>query len=140
MKVLGTRIIQSMKPNVIFKVITILFISTQLFAIGAVAYLGTFNRYVADDYCESVLVRNEPVLSAVYHRYVEGSIRSSDRYSNLLFVGLSQMLGEYHNQILPSLMIILWVAGMIWSINQYRNLVGFRVPVIFDFLTAISID
>jgi hypothetical protein len=138
MKNLSSRIIQSMKPDAIFKVMAVLFISTQLFAIGTVAYLGTFNRYVADDYCESVQLREGSVVSVAYQRYINGSVRSSDRYSNLMFVGLSQMLGKYHNQILPSLMIGLWLIGMIWSTNQYRKLVGVRVPIMLDFLIAIS--
>ncbi len=120
-------------------VLTGLIISTQLFAIGMQAYLGTFNRYIADDYCESVQVRDDTVLTAVVKRYVNGTVRSSDRYSNLMFVGISQMLGKYNTQILPALMLIIWLLGLTWSGNQFRKLMEFRLPPIFDLLVATSI-
>ena len=139
MKTFVEQYILKIKPKKIFMILAGLIIATQLFAIGVQAYLGTFNRYIADDYCESVQVRENPVLSAVLQRYMNGLVRSSDRYSNLMFVGISQVLGEYHNQILPSLMLIILLVGLTWSFNQLRKLTGLRLPQIFDFLIAVSI-
>ena len=139
MKTIMGQYFQNIKPIKIFTGLTGLIIVTQLLAIGVQAYLGTFNRYIADDYCESVQVRDEPVLSAVVNRYMDGSFRSSDRYSNLMFVGISQMLGKYNNQILPASMLIIWLVGLIWSLNQIRKLMELRLSRIFDLLIAISI-
>ena len=132
----GNRVFQFLTFDVIFAIVVGLVITSELFAIGSLSYLGTFSRHLADDYCESVSVRNEPVLSAVFHRFVNGG---SNRYSNLLFVGLSEILGEYSIQILPSLMLFVWLIGMIWLIRQLRTLAEIRWPVILDYLLAISV-
>ena len=125
-----------MKPEAIFTALAGLIIFTQLFAIGTLAYLGTFSRYLADDYCESASLMNEPMLSAVLHRYESGG---SNRFSNLLFVGLAKGLGEHNIQILPALMLLIWLAGSVWLVHELRKLVGIRWPVIMDYLLAITI-
>jgi hypothetical protein len=135
----GSQISHFMKPNNVYVFIVIILISTELFAIGSLAYLGSFNRYLADDYCESVSTRNETVISAVIHRYLNGEIRSSNRYTNLLFVGLAEKLGPNNLQIIPSLMIFFWLVGFIWLVHELRKLAGIRWPIIMDYLLAITV-
>jgi len=94
----------------------------MLTTIGVFAYLGTYSRYLADDYCESVRVNkaSSPV-SAVIERYQAGSWRAANRYSNLLFVGFSEWLGRDAMQITMTSMVLLWAAGLIWSIHEIRK-------------------
>ena len=132
----AVHISQLIQPEKILVLLAGLLIATQLLAVSTVSYLGTFSRHLADDYCESAAVNSEPVLSAVFHRFVDGG---SNRYSNLLFVGLSELLGENVIQILPGIMLFIWLAGMIWAINQFWKLSGIRLPQILIYLQAISI-
>lgn len=139
MKKNAARTLSLIKPDAIFNVLLGLTIFFELFAIGSLSYLGRFNRYLADDYCESVNIRNYSLVGAVVNRYVEGKIRASDRYSNLLFVGLSEMLGDYHLQIVPPLMMFVWLIGLFWSINQFQKLTESPLPTVLNFGMAVSI-
>lgn len=127
---------QLMKPEKILVILAGLLVVTQLFALGTISYLGTFSRHLADDYCESAAVNSEPVLSAVINRFMDGG---SNRYSNLLFVGLSELLGENVLQILPGMMLFIWLVGMIWVISRFWKLIEIRLPQILIYLQAISI-
>ena len=91
-------------------------IATELMVLGVLSYLGTFTRYLADDYCEMLIVRSGPLFSAVFQNYMSGRIRAANRFSHLLFVGWSDMLGTYNVQFLPALMILIWLLGLTWSI------------------------
>ena len=72
---------------VLFRVALGLGAASMTIAVGLFAYLGTFTRYLADDYCEAVAARNGLIQSLI-QRYQT----VSDRYSNLLFTGLLEFL------------------------------------------------
>ena len=91
----------------IFRYTLVTCLIAMLIAIGMYAYLGIFSRYLADDYCEAVRVNNASPVDAVFDRYVEGATRASNRYSNLLFVGISEMLGNNSMQVTIVSMILL---------------------------------
>jgi hypothetical protein len=84
-------------------------IFTTFIALALYGYLGTYSRYGSDDYC----------LSAFFHRQgnflqlmLERYMTSSSRYTNILFIGLSdRLLGWYNVAILPPLMLALFVLG-----------------------------
>jgi hypothetical protein len=132
----GSRISSFIRSDVLFIFVLGLLVATQLFALGTLSYLGTFSRHLADDYCESAVLKSEPVLSAVLGRYMSGG---SNRFSNLLFVGLAEKLGENNLQIFPFVMILLWVVGTIWVVRQFRQLMGIHWPALMDVLMAVSI-
>jgi hypothetical protein len=95
----------------------------SMFAVtGMYMVLGTFSRYMSDDFCETVLVTQKSPLGAVIDRYTEGEWRAANRYSNLLFVGFSEWLGPYNVQIVIPLMILLWVAGLGWAACEAAKL------------------
>jgi len=122
--------------NKVFATIIGLMIVTELFAVGVLSYLGTFSRHIADDYCESAALKNESVLSAVLDRYVSGG---SNRYSNLLFVGLAEKLGKNNIQFLPFLMLILWSIGSVWIVYESRKLAKIDWPGAMDILLGMLI-
>ncbi len=88
---------------------------------AVIAYLGSFSRYVADDYCEAVRVNSSSPFSAVIERYSVGTWRSANRYSNILFVGFSERLGENNLQVTITGMIVLWFAGLVWGAREFRK-------------------
>lgn len=114
-------------------------ITTEILGLGMLSYLGTFTRYLADDYCEMVIVRSGPILSAVFQNYMSGRIRAANRFSHLVLVGLSELLGTYNAQLLPTLMIILWLFGLTWSIHEARKLIGIQQSAVVDFFLATSL-
>lgn len=94
-------------------------------AIGVYAYLGSFSRYLSDDYCEAVSTRHS-IIGGVLERYEDGSWRAANRYSNLLFVGFSELLGENSMPITTTTMIMLWSVGLCWSVYEFRKLFKFN--------------
>ena len=92
-----------------FKLALSMGIVTALSALALYAYLGIFSRYASDDYCLFVFFLTDDFLGAMLRRYMG----ASSRYTNILFIGLSDKLfGWYNVAILPALMLSLFVLGM----------------------------
>ena len=81
-----------MHKSILFRIVVLLFVLATLIYLGVMAYLGTFTRYMADDYCETYFTQTYSPLGAVINRYEEGQWRAANRYSNLLFVGIVETL------------------------------------------------
>jgi hypothetical protein len=93
-----------------------------LATIGLYAYLGTFSRYLGDDYCEAMLFKDDSPIGAVVKRYTEGNWpRATMRYSNLLFVGFSELPEKNNMPITMVSMNFLWVAGLTYAIRETRK-------------------
>ncbi|GAB4399726.1 MAG: hypothetical protein OHK003_24450 [Anaerolineales bacterium] len=107
-------------------------ILAALTAIGIYAYLGSFSRYIADDYCEAVRVTAVSPLQAVLNRYSDGAFRSANRYSNIMFVGFSEMLGPNSIPITIVLMVMLWAIGLIWLVYESRKFIGVQWSPLID--------
>src|SRR5688572_16162222 len=90
-------------------------------AIGVYAYLGTFSRPLSDDYCEAVITNRSNPISAVIDRYTEGQWRAANRYSNLMFVGFGELLGENNLPITTAAMVLLLPMGLSWSVYEFRR-------------------
>lgn len=104
----------------------------MLAAMAVYAYLGSFSRYIADDYCEAVRVTTVSPVQAVIDRYSDGSFRSANRYSNILFVGFSEMLGQNSIPITMVLMVILWTMGLSWLVHETRKFAGMEWARLMD--------
>jgi hypothetical protein len=102
--------------------------------LGLFAYLGTFTRYLADDYCEAVAAR-KGLLQPLIQRY----LTVSDRYTNLLFSGLLEFLNPHNIQLVPIVMILLWVAALTWLVYQIRQWMNLRWNLLLDFFLASSL-
>lgn len=103
---------------------------TTLAALGFFAYLGTFTRYLADDYCEMMRATSGNIVRSLVQRYMT----SSDRFSNLLFVGVSETLAPRNVQIVPVAMIGLWTAALTWLVWEIRQLMRLEWPLLVDIL------
>ena len=106
--------------------------------LGVLAYLGTFTRYLSDDYCETVATRSS-TLQAVITRYEAGDWRAANRYSNLMFVGITEsLLGSRSMEFIPALMVVLWGVGLAAVVRQGRKLAGIEWHGLLDvFLGAL---
>ena len=83
------------------------------FALGVYAYLGTFSRHLADDYCSVDFIRAN-FFSALWNNY----IFVSDRFTNFMLIALSEFIAPRSVAVLPALMIALWVAGIAWLLRE----------------------
>lgn len=93
-------------------------IFTTLTALALYAYLGIFSRYVSDDYCLSAFFLTDDFLAAMVRRY----FISSSRYTNILFIGLSDKLfGWYNVAVLPALMLSLFVLGLYLLLKEVAD-------------------
>jgi hypothetical protein len=109
-----------------------------LTAIGLYAYLGTFSRYLGDDYCEAMLFKDASPVSAVIERYTTGNWpRATMRYSNLLFEGFSELLGKNGMEITITSMALLWVIGLIYFVHEVRKYLRLDWPFPIDFFLGI---
>jgi hypothetical protein len=94
-------------------------IFTTLAALALYAYLGTFSRYVSDDYCLSAFFLTDDLWSAMVRRYYV----SSSRYTNIVFIGLADKLfGWYNVAILPGLMLGLFVLGLYLFLKEISEM------------------
>lgn len=112
------------KKETVFRAVLLIALLSMLVAVGVYAYLGSFSRYLADDYCEAVRVTTVSPFQAVIDRYSDGAFRSANRYSNILFVGFSEILGPNSIPITIVLMALLWCIGLIWLVYETRKFTG----------------
>ncbi len=121
--------------SVLFRVALGLGVVSVTIALGLFAYLGTFTRFLADDYCDTVTVNSGPILQVVIHWYET----LSDRFSNLLFVALSEFLFPHNVEILPAVMILLWIVALTWLVYEARRAMSLQWHFFLDFFLAASL-
>ena len=121
--------------SVLFRVALGLGAASMAVALGLFAYLGTFTRYLADDYCDAVIVNSGPILQEVIRQYET----LTDRFSNLLFVALSEFLFPHNVAILPVIVIFLWTAALTWLVYEARRMIRWQWHFAIDFFLAASL-
>jgi hypothetical protein len=89
------------------------------FTLVIYAYLGTFSRHLADDYCAiDFLLTDFP--TALWINYMN----VSDRFSNFMLITLSEAIGPWTVSVLPALMLTLWVIGIAWLMFESSRFSG----------------
>src|ERR1700690_1968878 len=78
------------------------------------AYLGTFTRYLADDYCQSVFLIKSNTFKAPIRSYIVWY----DRYSNLFLIQLIELGGKWGMQLMAATTLIVWVVGLTWLVSE----------------------
>ena len=111
-------------------------IITTTIGLGLFAYLGTFSRYTSDDYCLSAFFLNDNLIDEMTRRYYV----SSSRYTNILFIGVVDLLFGWHNvAILPVLMLALFVLGLFLFLREIAQMLGLGWNHWFAFFLAASL-
>ncbi len=91
----------------------------MLIALALYAYLGTFTRYMADDYCSAAALKTNGFWGAQSYWWQNWS----GRYSFSFVISLVEMLGLRIVPILPGLAIALWLLSIVWGfLPLLRNL------------------
>ncbi len=96
--------------------------AAMLAGVGLFAYIGTYSRYLADDYCDSAMLLHASFFQALSLRYQT----ISDRYTNFLLVALSDLLGPHNIEVMPILMILVWTVAVIWLVRSVKRSAGWR--------------
>ncbi len=91
------------------------------FAVAVYAYLGIFSRHLADDYCITGFTRSN-FFAALWENY----LTISDRFSNFMLIALSESIWPRSVAILPALMVVLWVFGIAWLLQEASAFSGKR--------------
>ena len=86
----------------------------------AYAYLGSYSRYMADDFTALGPVQQHGLLAAqlTWYRGWTGRFAFSFLYS------IVAMLGPATPRYLPALLLLLWFAGMLWATYEILSLAG----------------
>ena len=77
-------------------------------------YLGQFSRLMVDDYCIIASARAR----GAWNYMVDALNLHSGSYANWLFKGVMAPLDTLLPRITPALIIVLWLAGLIWLVFQ----------------------
>ncbi|MBL8091482.1 MAG: hypothetical protein KF758_08745 [Anaerolineales bacterium] len=122
-----------------YKILVSISIASFLFAIAMYMKLGTYSYYLADDYCEAVRVTRSSTVQAVIERYSDGAWRAASRYSNITFVGFSELLGENSIPITTVLMIVFYTTGLCWSVSETRKLLNINWHISVDYFLGMAL-
>jgi hypothetical protein len=99
--------IPNRKFKIIFFLVTILLLSIP---IGFVAFLGSFSRFHADDFCAVGMVYRLGFWKAAQDWYINWT----GRYAFIYITQVIGLGGPNLAQILPAAMIATWLAGFFW--------------------------
>ena len=88
-------------------------------ALAAFAYIGTFARHIADDYCSAHLL-DGGFFSHLWRNY----LTVSDRLSNFVLIGVSEAISPLSVRVLPGLLLALWVVGLTWLLLEASRVAG----------------
>ncbi len=111
-------------------------LAAMLIALALYAYLGTFTRYMADDYCSAAVLKTNGFWGAQSFWWQNWS----GRYSFSFVVSLVEMLGLRIVPILPGSAIVLWLFSIVWGfLPLLRNLKVSRAVAGALFLASVTL-
>ncbi len=109
--------------------------------LALLAYLGFYNRYWADDWCFNTDFKHEGIIRTVGNYFVpeEEAHRGypPNRYSFAILSGLLYLPGMIGTQILATLTILLWLAGIVWTGQNLSRFKSFTTSPILMLAAAL---
>ena len=90
------------------------------------AYIGTYSRYISDDYCTAWTLGEKGILQSQIYWYTGWS----GRYSFTLFVNLLEALGPRIAQILPGFSLLVWIIGFVFLIRQILRSLNVQLDIL----------
>lgn len=126
------------------KTITLALLVQSLTGLAALAffmYLGTYSRFWADDFCYFVTFENsQNIFQAIQTFYFSWS----NRYTNILLIGLVGIFGRQAIIYLPAVMIGLLVLSLFILLQQLKSLLRLSISPLISlnlavFLTFLAI-
>ena len=91
-----------------------------ILALMAHAYLGSFSRYMADDYTISTMAKAHGLFGAQVYWYLGWT----GRFSFTFVASLLGLIGPATTRFVPALLMTVWIAATAWAISQIHSLSG----------------
>lgn len=88
------------------------------------AYGGLYSRYLADDYCASVLLLSSPTL---FESTLAGYNSWFNAYSILFFVQLVDWAGIWGFRLMSGVTLLLWTACLTWLFTEISRTLKLRL-------------
>ncbi|HEX2906533.1 MAG TPA: DUF6056 family protein [Phototrophicaceae bacterium] len=104
------------------KYLPYLIVTAILLPLLMMAYVGHYSRYLADDYCVASEALEKGIIESTRYWYNNWS----GRYSLFLVLGIISSSGLTLTALLPTLIILLYITSLSWTI--YQIITGFRFP------------
>jgi hypothetical protein len=101
-------------------------------ALAGFAYTGTFTRYEADDYCYNATLNADGFWKAQISFYRD----TSDRYSVIPLVGISEVFGLEAIRYWPAVAVFLSVASLTWALKPLSILLNRPLALLDRLLLA----
>lgn len=98
-----------------------------MFLLGpiAVGRMGSYTRYVGDDYCYSSALKSDGFFLGQIKSFQMVQRFNGDRYSLTLLSFATELFGPMGNAAAVSVMIALWLGGLSMAIYQLLKILGF---------------
>jgi hypothetical protein len=115
-----------MKPSSRSMLTFLWLIITVMFLIGpfAVGRMGTYMRYVGDDYCYASALKSGGFFQGQIDSFQMVARFNGDRYSLTLLLFMTELFGPKGNAAAVPIMLTLWLAGLFLFITQLLRVVG----------------
>ena len=124
------------KQNKLLPIALVILSLAFLSGLAVFAHLGTFSRYGADDYCFTrTLSKSDNLVQATVTWYS----RTSNRYTTMLLVGISEWFGSTAIRYLPALAILLWLVGLSWMLFHLSRKLRMPFPLLSGSTMAAAI-
>jgi hypothetical protein len=124
--------LRATKNSDLLKILLIAIVVVFFVPLLAHALLGSYTRYIADDWCTAATVLSQGLVRAQYTWYMNWS----GRYSFTFAVSLSELIGIKLVPLLPAITLGLWITVTTWTVYQFRDR-GFRSnPALISLLIA----
>jgi len=93
-----------------------------LLALAFYAWIGSFMRYMGDDYCYGMILSQKGFWQAQWFSYFFYTPYTGDRFSLTFLSDLLQLFGPRFSGWLPGLVLAAWVTGMALVLRQLKRL------------------
>jgi hypothetical protein len=112
------------------ELVAALFLAALTAALVALAYVGLYARYMADDYCTADSLHKLGFLAFQRRWYTEWT----GRFSFSLLLAAAEWVGPAVVPFLAASAIACWVAGAVWSVYRVAILLALPRPLLTSFL------
>jgi hypothetical protein len=111
------------------------------FAVPLIGYMinGSAMRFSGDDYCYASVLQKSGFWKAQWLSYTQPQAYNGNRYALTLFSGISGLFGPVMNGVLPTLVIVVWLIGMIYATRNIAHITRISIYLLEIFLLAEAI-
>ena len=100
---------------------------------------GSTARFIQDDYCYAVHLRNNGWPNAALQAYLTDSGFSGNRFALTLFLDLAEISGRFNVPALPGLMIVLWLPAAYWLARELNRILSWNMSRLTSLLLSTAL-